>query len=170
MLLPHTDKHLARYKNEDAVADRKIFFAPVTLLLLASLQARAGTETISSEAYAQAKAARYWVITGQSTPQPGDTGRWVWCVDISEAQGTAGNPGEYQLVVVNTGTGGWAWDNFSGENPCLAVHRTIPVNPLTSDPLRLDSGGGTNPPPVGPSQGNVLLHHQSRTPMIRSTA
>jgi hypothetical protein len=120
------------------------------LLLLASLPARAGTETINSETYAQAQAAGYWMITGESTPQPGDTGKWVWCVDISEAQGTAGDPGGYQLVVVNTGIGQWAWDNFSGENPCLGLPCTVPLNPVRTDPLSLspvDRSETTLPPP-----------------------
>jgi len=118
-------------------------------LLFAGTTARAETQLMGSDTYAQAAAAGYWTIQGQTIPQPGDPGHWVWCVDISQALGWAGDPspGAYRLMVVNTGIGQWAWNDFSGANPCVGLQRTVAINPYSLVPGGLTL---TNPnPPDG---------------------
>lgn len=84
--------------------------------------------TMSGEQYRQAIAAGYWIIGPEIVPGP--NGKWVSCYDISEATGFAGvgagDPTTAEVVIVNIGRGQWAWDDGSGNNPCLPLHRTLP--------------------------------------------
>jgi hypothetical protein len=128
----------------------KILPALAAVVAVTAGVAKADQRIIGSDLYFAGATVGYWLITSVVDVE-NPPGRWVYCVDISPALGSAGGDALHpQYYVVEMGEGGWAWDDKSGRsNPCLQVQRTVA---LTTAP---DATGTSVPGPRGSGQSGA---------------